>query len=805
MKKKFILFAVILPVLTTLKSFAQDNYFQVPKRGVTSWQPAANWEHSLLTGNGTMGALVIGQPHDETIILSHALLYLPQKRSGKDFEQAGKLTEIRQLIQEGKFTEASQVPVKLREEQGYADQRDPFIPAFQIKVEQQPSNIKRYQRSTNFETGEAIVDWQDELGTFERKVFVSRADSLVVLSIKGTGKINCSMNFEHVPIEWNQWKFVNENVGEMKAGAEGQWLTYQSSFKNHNPGGLQGYEGAGRLILKGGSSKVENGKLMITNADEVLLLTKIMPSYHYESSNLPLLKQQLEAKNTDYQAMLLLHTKIHGELFNRMKLDLNATAQQRALNNEEMLLQVKKEPAAAQIERAFDAGRYNIISSMGTNPPNLQGLWSGNWSSPWTGGFTTDGNLPTAVSIALPGNMPELMKAYFSYHEKLMDDFRKEAKLLYNCRGIHIPAQITTTGVETDFGGTWCLTFWTGAAGWTAHYFYDYWLYTGDQDFLKNHAYPFMKEAALFYEDFLKTGKDGKYLFNPSYSPENNPANSPSQATLNATMDVMIAKQLLRNCINAAKALKTDQAKIAQWKNMLAKMPAYEINKDGALQEWCTPDLQDNYSHRHSSHLYALYDEVDPDFANNPKLTAAANVAIEKRMKFRIDEGGGEMAFGLVQLALASAHIGQAEKAQQIVEWLSSKYWTTGMGSFHNVGGLFNTDISGGLPYVITQMLTYADPGKIALLPALPKEWTKGKIEGVLLRGQVEVKSLTWDGKHVEAVLQSQMNQKVELQLPGLIEKLGGETQLRAYPAHPGSYQLTLPALQEVHLILDLK
>lgn len=752
-----------------------------------------------------MGALVIGQPHEETVILSHSLLYLPQKRSGKDFEQASRLPEIQKLIFEGKYTEATKIPVKLREKQGYTDRRDPFIPAFQIRIDQQPSNIKRYQRSTNFETGEAIVDWQDGLGTFERKVFVSRADSVVVMSIKGTAKINCAINFEHVAIEWNQWQFVNENIGEMKTAAEGQWLTYQSSFKNQYPGGLQGYEGAGRLILKGGRSKVENGKLVIKDADEVLLISKIMPSYNYANSNLPLLKKQLAAKTADYQAMLLLHAKIHGALFSRMKLDLSSDPNLQKLNTEEMLLKVKNEPNTAQIERAFDAGRYNIISSLGTNPPNLQGLWSGNCTAPWDAGFTTDGNLPTAVSIGLPGNMPELIKSFFDYHEKLMGDYRKEAKLLYNCRGIHIPAQITTKGVESDFGETWCLTFWTGAAGWTAHYFYDYWLYTGDKDFLKNHAYPFMKEAALFYEDFLKPGKDGKLVFNPSYSPENNPANSPSQASINATMDVMIAKQLLRNCITAANQLKTDPAKVTVWKTMLENMPSYQINKDGALKEWCTPLLDDNYSHRHSSHLYALYDDADPEFTENTRLKTAVSVAINKRMKFRIDEGGGEMAFGLVQLALASAHIGEAEKAHQIVEWLSSKYWAAGMASYHNVGGLFNTDISGGLPYVITQMLAYADPGKVSLLPALPKEWNKGKIEGILLRGQIEIKSLAWEGKHIEAILQSKITQKVELKLPGMIEKSGGEIKLRAYPAHQNSYQLMLPANQKVHLIMDLR
>ena len=62
-----------------------------------------------------------------------------------------------------------------------------------------------------------------------------------------------------------------------------------------------------------------------------------------------------------------------------------------------------------------------------------------------------------------------------------------------------------------------------------------------------------MKEAALFFEDFLYEGPDGKYVFNPSYSPENTPANSDSQACINATMDITLAKELFTNLIAACR------------------------------------------------------------------------------------------------------------------------------------------------------------------------------------------------------------------------------------------------------------
>lgn len=760
-------FLLLILISLSFKTFAQDDYFKRPSRGFTSWLPAATWEHCLLTGNGTIGALVFGNPHDETIILSHGTLYLPRQRSARPFQQYQHLEEIRQLMLAGKFAEATKIPVMLREEQGYHDERDHFMPAFDIRLKQDAGNITTYQRAVNFETAETLVSWRDSQGTFQRSVFTSRTDSVLVMRIRGSNKISGTIRFDRRPVEWQQWAYVSKHIGEMVADVEGdQWLTYRSNFKMKYPGSMEGYEGIGKLIVKGGSSRNNGSELLIENADEVVLLVKLKPSYQYSQSNIGLIKDQLNRLSTDYDELLQRHTAIHGKLFNRTKLTLQGDSTDRSLFSEELLLKSQKGVPQAMVEKVFDAGRYNILCSTGINPPNLQGIWIGSWHAPWAAGFTHDGNLPAAISIALPGNMPELMDAYFRLHERLMDEYRISANTLYNCRGIHIPAQSTTSGLQTDFGETWCLTFWTGAAGWAAHCFFDYYQYTGDQTFLSRRAYPFMKEAALFYEDFLVKGADGKLLFNPSYSPENNPANNPSQATLNATMDVMIAKQLLRNCIAAAKVLKTDADKVKIWTAMLNAMPAYQVSAEGTLREWLLPDVTENYKHRHASHLYALYDVIDPDFQHSEALRNAASRAVDERMKFRIAEGGGEMAFGLVQLALSAAHLKEGDKAHQIVEWLSSKYWTNGLGSYHNVGELFNTDISGGLPYVITQMLTYSEPGKIELLPALPAQWKSGAIEGLLMRGQMEIKKLEWKENEVQVECVSAIDQTVQIMLP---------------------------------------
>lgn len=771
MKSRLSFLFVLITMFTNAGAQTAPDFIK-PRRGFVSLEPAAHWSHALISGNGTMGALVIGRPHDETLIFSQADLYIPLNEPKPPVNQGSRLEEIRKLLLDGKAEAAAAIPVEQRKKEGFDIGRDPFIPAFDMHVSHDTANIKRYQRSVNFETGEAIVSWNDDHGTFERRVFVSRADSVIVLSIKGDAKINTTLDFAARPIEPQQADFVKSGIEEMKAAAEPGYLTYQAKFKNLFKGGLQGYEGLGRLILKGGKAEVSGNKLKITDADEVLMLIQIKPSLNWSQSQLAAMKARLNSLSDDYANLRDRHALIHNRLFSRSRLSLHADQAARQLNTEALLQQAKSDVPVALIEKAYDAGRYNIISAMGTNPPNLQGIWSGTWTAPWSADFTHDGNLPSAIASVLSSNMPELMDAYFRYIESKMPTFRENAKMLYAADGIHIPAHTSNNGLDTDFGEIWCLTYWTGAAGWAADFFYDYYQYTQNREFLKSRAYPFMKEAAAFYESFLSTGADGKYIFNPSYSPENNPGNSKSQAAINATMDVMIARQLLTNCIAAAKTLALDAPKVKVWTEMLSKMPEYEVASDGTIREWLWPGLEENMPHRHVSQLYSLYNKADTAILNNPALLAAVNKTIEGKMKFRAAEGGGEMSFGLVQLGLSAAHISNAEQAKAAVDYLASKYWSTGMGSFHNVGALFNTDISGGLPAVILEMLVYSEADMISLLPALPESWEKGRLEGALLRGNIQLKNLVWEGKQIRLSLKSDVRRAVTLVMPAEVESL---------------------------------
>ncbi len=833
--------------LASLQASAQQTINTTPpERGFVSSKPATHWEQALVSGNGKYGALVFGQPLNETIVLNHARLFMPVHEPLAPVNTGAHLTEIRRMIADGQYKRATEYVVEISKTEGYGEKRwtDPFIPAFNIRIMMEPAGeVKDYSRSVDFSTGVASVRWSDTRGSFMRQVFVSRADDAIVLSITGEkkGTVNCTLKLAQQPAKgaggWGPEKMIKDGINGYQTGAVGNWLTYRSSFKKQWKGSLQGYEGVSRVVVNGGKTITKGDSIAVSGADEVLVFSKIELLSNYNNSQISILKQSLSEIFPDYKILLERHAKIHGAIFNRSQLDLGGGAD-RNLTSEELISKSRiGNLNPALLEKEYDAARYNILSSSGELFPNLQGIWSGTYGPYWSGDFTLNGNVQSAISANLSANMAECMLPFFKYMEDHLEEFRENSKMLYNCRGINVPSRASNHCLKNCFEAERPMTFWTAGAGWVSQFFYEYYLYTGDHKFLKERALPFMKEAALFYEDFLIGDPDGKLLFSPSYSPENQPSNSNSSAAINSAMDIGVVRELLNNCIAASQILGIGTDDVNRWKAMLKKMPEYQINDNGAVKEWSTPLLDDNDMHRHASHLYPLFNGLPEEIASNPQLVKAFDKTLENRMEIRrrefmsptlraltplekaampnytpsgdngeIIEGRppGEMAFGIVQQGFAAASLRKAEVCGQILDWLANCYWFPNFISTHNPKAIFNTDISGGLPALILRMLVDSQPGWVGFLPAWPETMPAGKIEGVALRGQIIIKQLSWNGKKIHAIIFSGIQQKVQLKTPSEIKSISGEGK-EQIQIENGKHYLLLPVKQDVSIQIVLK
>ena len=143
-------------------------------------------------------------------------------------------------------------------------------------------------------------------------------------------------------------------------------------------------------------------------------------------------------------------------------------------------------------------------------------------------------------------------------------------------------------------------------------------------------------------------------------------------------------------------------------------------------------------------------------------------------LKSSIRTSSGIMAFGTAMTGWAAASLGEAEAVGAVLENLSTRYYYRNFASSHNSGAkgpeIFNTDISGGMPALVIEMLIQSKPGEITLLPALPAQYASGKLSGASCRGQVTVHELAWSPEGVKVKLQSAKDQKLNLRV-----RIGGE------------------------------
>ena len=738
---------------------------------------AERWDHAMPTGNGRVGALVFGNIQNETILLNHdSLLMRTRKPTLPDISE--HLPKLRQLIIQGKYGEADQYFKDMSEIEYDHQGSDSFHPAFNVTIDMPASHqITDERRMVNFETGEVSVEWKEADVSYQRKVFVSRKDGVLVIGIRAStpGMVNCQLGLLPTGLERDELgngedvrvpRFPIGRVAKIKLeevpitfqlSAEEDLLTLLAKYDvggEYNLAGGDEYGGCARVVVKGGQTETSDLQVKVTQADEVLMILKLYANEE-SAEAVSRVREELERLDPDYEDLLDRHAALHRELFLRTQLDLEGRDEFRDLPNEKLIEAAQDGHGLnAMMERMFDFGRYSLICSSGSEgmPANLQGIWVGEYGPPWAADYHADINIQMNYFQALPGNMAEIALPYFDYYESMLDDFRTNARNIAGCRGILAPISGSTHGLA---GLGWAC--WTAGAGWLAQLFYDYWLYTCDRGFLEERAVPFMREVALFYEDFLTEGGDGRYIFAPSFSPENVPTNTEYFGTMNATMDIAIARELLENLCEACKLLGLEEAGVSRWRRMLDKLPPYLINEDGALKEWSHPDFEDKYEHRHMSHLYPAYPGLESNCEGDPWLFEACRAAISKKMS----ELKHPCVWTYVQAASTCARLEKAELAMEALDVVAQQSYTlpnlfTSLWLADNhLPPMMQFEASSGAPAAIMDMLLFSKPGMIKLLPALPKSWPAGSATGLSARGGFEV-DISWkEGRLEETTIRS--------------------------------------------------
>ncbi len=753
-----------------------------PKNALRFTMPASwwgsTWREAIPAGNGVIGAAVYGGAANEVIMLSHSDSWW-QGGVGVLQDVADKLKDVRKKMDDGDARGAEDVLKNALITKNYRPQLSYPLPLCDFHVDMRLDRAaKEYSRILNMENGEISVSFKDGATRYDRSMFVSRAQNIIVYEITRTGSkaIDVTLSFD-LHDRFNVR--TPDAISKLPDGVNVKYEKFFMCFSARSDSGAE-FGAVGFINHYGGEQIVENGGITIRGAEKILVIMKPFVESQREKE-WKAAKDSLKSIKATYEKLLKEHTPLHSKLMSSAELDLDA--ENRELPADELLRKAfaEGEVSPALYEKLWAYGRYLMIC--GTSDASLPlapyGLWCGDFKAPGSQ-INASGSLQNTYSHVLAGNLADHMLSVFTYYESVLSDLKKNASRLYGCRGLFIPSVMAHgTGVLGMVDSK--VIHFTGVAGWVAQLFYDYYLFTDDIKFLKTRALPFMKEVVLFYEDFLKPNAAQQYDSCPSYSPDTTPANFSNggvdtlEIARGATIDFAIVKELLGNLIEGSERAGINKSEIPKWKDMLTRMPEYKTGEDGVAREYVDSAFADNYTSASTSMFYPVYPgcEISTD---TPELLKPFAQAAKKKIAGAAKE---HTSMSLSRYASIFARMGDGDTAVDILSTMtrsmamnnlvfSATDWR-GMGAGSNgKWAQYTVESNMGLTAALQEMLVQSDSHTVRLLPALPSQFLKGEIDGIQTRTGVEVVSLAWDKRKgvVLVKLKSRRAVSIDLRLP---------------------------------------
>jgi hypothetical protein len=316
---------------------------------VSTWPLTQQWTTGFLSGNGNMGIIMGGNPHQETLIVN-GKLYLPQGSK----EIVPDLSAFKDEFKKAGLAAGANGPLAVHspmlKKSGHdIINTDPFHPACLLNLTPKTapgadSKYRNYRMREDFRTGELSVGWSDERGEWGRRLFVSRPDDVMVMSISGPkGAVSYDIAME-----------INHPLIACELTSADGWISARNTYRK----GKGGYDILMRVIPNGGEMLSQDGRISITGADGILLIMQLrswktpLPKEQSEAwayspdnpdfsgtpvtNRIPEMTRTLSGLKPDYAALFAPHARAHGALYDRIALNLDG-GDDRQMSSEDLL------------------------------------------------------------------------------------------------------------------------------------------------------------------------------------------------------------------------------------------------------------------------------------------------------------------------------------------------------------------------------------------------------------------------------------------------------------------------------------
>ncbi len=761
-----------------------------------------DWMRAFPLGNGRIGAMLYGDPYEETIEINEESLWSGRQIQEKYNSSPEMLTKIRQLLLDECYEEAAEFC-------GKTFMASPECVRFfesmgEVRIEfPDKSRYENYRKELELSEAIGRVSYKKGTTDFLSETFISEKYDGLVYKITATSTFDCYVTMERGQDAYtsalrNNLLFMNGRVtyyDEEMYGEGGEGMSF----------------GANIFVRTDGKLLNDKKHIIVHDATWVIVYGVFETNYNVEKYDIDesidyraVLKRKLDAMITvDYETIKAEHIAAHKAVFDKVSLKLNATTYDDIPVDWRLyFLQRNRQEDLDMYELYYNFGRYLLIESSGKNatlPANLQGIWCNGYRPEWGSDYHTNINMQMNYWPAEPGNMPETMKPFVHFMKMISKFGKQTAKEQLGCDGWVINHTTDIFGRTGPHDTIHC--FFPMAGPWLCMNLWEHYEFSGNTDVLRE-IYPILKGACEFVRDYLIEDGEGRLTTAPSNSPENwfyyydkNGDRKSSMFTHGATIDFEIIRALYTRVIHACKVLGIDADFATCMEDILTRLPKLRVSKRyGTLCEWIKDYEEVEPNHRHISHMFALYpgDEIDE---TNPEIYEAAKNTIARRLS----RGGGSTGWSRAWTVNFYARLKDGENAWEHLQQLITKFTANNLFDIHPP---FQIDGNFGGVAGINEMLLQShlgEPGKriIEILPALPEAWKSGSVSGLKARGNFIV-DIAWnESKATKVTVTSEQKNILRLKLN---DKTGNPQTAKAHTIENGIFITELTAGETVEI-----